>query len=108
MTKEELLLEIKKYPGEFNAFNFIKTASVDELKRLGLAILFVLSPRITKGIGFVEGYSLDIGISSELKSKHKVMGNLLVRALGDNSDITATEFFETFSEQVKKIESMDY
>lgn len=108
MTKEILLKEIEKYTDEIGALSFVKSANIDDLKRLELSILWILSMRLTKKQDFIKEYCEMVNILEELKTKHKVMGDLLCKALESNSKITAKEFFEKYHDRISRIEQISY
>lgn len=108
MTKKSILEEIKKYPQEVNSFGFIESASLTQLKRLGLAIMFIISPRITKAPNFLREYSMAFNVDSELKSKDKIMGNFLYNSLHSNPELTCTEFFDKYNNRINEIEKVNF
>ena len=92
MTKRSLLKEIAKYPYDVDAFHLIESANSEQLKRLGLAVMWIISPRITKKSNFLRDYSEAFDVSETLETKDKIMGDLLYKSLQNNPNLTCAEF----------------
>ena len=92
--------------------NFLKSATDDELKRLGLAIFCFFPPEIMKQItncrqlnidySFIDDYAKEYGISIILTSKDKVMGGRLFNEVLDNPNLTAKEFLKKYEKFIDK------
>ena len=85
--------------------DFLKSATDDELKQLGLAIFWLFPPEIMKQVtnyrspnvdySFIDDYVREYGILTEVTSRDKVVGGRLFNTLLDNSTLKAKEFLKT-------------
>lgn len=117
--KQKIIDCLKKYPN-LRAFDletsisFLESASDEDLKRLGHAVLYFTSPPLMQKLSswynnsvdcsFMKEYRDYYGIS-QMTSADKILGSRLIRQLKDNPNLTAKEFLSTqevvYNEQVR-------
>lgn len=100
MIKEKYLKPLvdneNKTQHTISKINFLKSASDEELHRLGMCIKSFYSPFLERNNPeFWKEYAKDYDLNVKITTEDKIRTNRIFKQLDDNPNLTVREFLET-------------